>query len=94
MSSGTLQREEGVKDSITELRSLMGGKHITNNSEGNSQISGSLSGRIAKSFFFTEKKKKPAIDSEIGKIKEALSVFPTESQEWKELDRKETIRKK
>ena len=50
----------------------MSGKHIENNSDGNSKIPGSLSGRIAKTLIYG-KAKQSAIDSEIGKMKEALS---------------------
>ena len=73
--AGELKREEGMGESITESKSLMGGHQIGNNSLGNSEISGSLSGRIAKTLIYG-KERKSAAGLEIGKIKKALSDFP------------------
>ena len=44
---GGLKHEEGTQDDITELKSLMRGNHIYINSADNSEILGSLSGRIS-----------------------------------------------
>ena len=42
-----LRREEGVRESIAELKSLMRGHHNGNNSSGNLKISASSTDRIA-----------------------------------------------
>ena len=65
----------------------MGGKRISNNSEGNSKISGALSGGIVETLLYG-KEKKSAIGSEIGKIKGALSDFPQKVKNEKKWIRK------
>ena len=55
-----LKREEWTKDAITELKSLFRGKRIERNSAGNSEISGSLAGRIAKQLIGGKEKKSDA----------------------------------
>ena len=52
----------------------MGGRRIGANSPSNLKISGSLSGRIAKTLIYG-KERKSAADLEIEKIKKALSDF-------------------
>ena len=47
-----LKRAEGMQLAITELKSLMHGKHLANNSSGNLRISGSLNGRIPKTLIY------------------------------------------
>ena len=71
----------------------MRGKHIGSNLEGNSEISGSLSGGIAKTFLYS-KEKKPAIDPEIGRINEALIDFPQKVKNGKNWIAKATQRRK
>ena len=46
--SAELKHEEGMKEAITELKSLMCGHHIRNNSPGNLKMPGALADRIAK----------------------------------------------
>ena len=45
---GELKHEEGAKEAMSELTSLMRGHHIGRNSAGNLKISGALSGKITK----------------------------------------------
>ena len=49
---GDFKREEGTEEAITELKSLSRGYHIENNSADNSKMSGSLLGRIVKTFLY------------------------------------------
>ena len=84
--SGELKHEEGMGDSVKELKSLMRGHHIENNSEDNSKISGSLLGRIAKSLLYIKERKESA-DLEIGEIKKSLGDLAHQvknGKNWKE----------
>ena len=47
-----LKHDEGVGEAITELKSLMRGHHIGNNSAGNLKIPVSSSGRIAQTSIY------------------------------------------
>ena len=62
------------------LRSLISGDHIGSNSEGDSEISGSAPGRIAKTSLYGEEKE---IRQWLGnrKDKESANRFSPESQE-------------
>ena len=71
---GALKREEGTKDDISELKSLIRGHRVGTNSAENPKISGSLADRIAKTLIYG-KKRKSDTDREIEKIKKALSDF-------------------
>ena len=71
---GELKREEGPKEAITELKSLMRGQLIGDNSSGNLKMSGSLSGRITKTPIHGEERKS-AVHLEIAKGKKALIDF-------------------
>ena len=84
---GELKHEAGIKEAITELESLMRGRHIANNSEDNSEISGSLYGRIVKTWIYG-KGMKSTVYLEIAKIKKALSDCPQTIEAWGELERK------
>ena len=55
-----------MKDAVTELKSLIRGHRVESNSVDNSEISGSLSGIIAKTLIYG-KGKKHDTDLEIGK---------------------------
>ena len=66
-----------MKEAITELKASMRGHHIGTNSSGNSEISGSLHGRLAKTLIYG-KARKSAAGLEVGKIKKSLSDFPRE----------------
>ena len=46
------QREEGENEAIAELKSLMRGHHIGDNSSGNLKMSGSLAERIAETLIY------------------------------------------
>ena len=69
-----LKNEEGMKDTVTESKSLTRGHRIESNSVGNSEIPGSLAGGIAKTLIYGEAKK-PDADLKIGIIKRAIIDF-------------------
>ena len=75
---GELKQEEGMGDAVTELKSLTRGHRIGSNSADNAKIPGSLAGRNANTLIHGEEKKSAA-DSEICKIKKAISD-PTPNQ--------------
>ena len=87
-----LKRDEGARDAISELKSLIRSRLIENNSGGVTQkISGSLSGRILEMLIYGEEQKS-AMGLEIGKIKNALSDSPNQvknGKNWKEKKSKE-----
>ena len=90
---GELKHEEGMRDAITELKSLMHGHHIENNSADNSKISGSMSGRVVETSLYGKGTKSPA-DSEIEKAKKALIDFSIQvknGETWEEKKYKEEI---
>ena len=43
---GELKRDEGAKEALTELKSLMRGRHIRGKSPGNLKVPGTLTDRI------------------------------------------------
>ena len=55
-SSGESKREEGAQEEVTELKSLMRGQHIEQNSPDSLRISGSLNDRIAKTLIYGKNK--------------------------------------
>ena len=63
---GALKREEGTKDDISELKSLIRGHRVGTNSAENPKISGSLADRIAKTLIYGNRRNS-ATDFEIGK---------------------------
>ena len=86
-----LKHEEGAKDSIKKLESLMRGHHIENNSADNSKIAGSSSGETAKTSLYG-KGKQSGIDLKTKKIKKALNDFPKQvknEKNWQEKQYKE-----
>ena len=84
--SGELKREEGANEAITDLKSLMCGRRIGNNSPGNLKISGALLDRVAKTLIYGNGRKSAA-DLEFGGIKKALIDLPTHlenGEKWQE----------
>ena len=79
---GELKHEQGTKEAITELKSLMRWHRVENNSARNSEISGSLSGRIAETSIYG-KERKSDVDLELGKIKKAISDFARKAKNGK-----------
>ena len=63
---GDLKHEEGAKDDIAELESLIIGHRVERNSSGNSEISGSLEAIIVKTLTYG-KSEKYDTDFKIGK---------------------------
>ena len=68
-----LQCEEGIQEEITQLRSLIRGRPIENNSSGNLRIYGSLNDWVAKTLIYGKRERKSVVYLGIGKIKKALS---------------------
>ena len=63
---GGLKREEGTGDAIFESKSLIRGQRMRGNSAENPKITGSVSGRIAKTLIY-DKRRKPGTDLESAK---------------------------
>ena len=75
-----------MEEAITELKSLMRGKHVGNNSPGNLKIAGSLADRLVKTSTYG-KDGKSAVGLEIETIKKAISDFAKQvknEKNWKE----------
>ena len=70
--SGELKREEGANEAITDLKSLMCGRRIGNNSPGNLKIAGSAAENIESDDLW---KRKSMVCLEIGMAKKALIDF-------------------
>ena len=77
-------------DTITELKSLILGQRIEENSAGNAEISGSLAVRIAKTLIYGEGESDT--DLEIDEIKDSAMRFRQTSENGKK--RKESIQRK
>ena len=88
-----LKREEWTKEAITDLESLMCGHHIARNSEDNSKISGSLSGRNVETLLY-RKERKSAVDLKIGRAQKAIRDFPRQVKNEKDLWEKQYKEKK
>ena len=70
------KREKGMKEAIAESKSLTHGHRMGSNSPGNSEISGSLVGRITKKRTLVYGKRRTSeTDLKIEMIKKALSDF-------------------
>jgi len=71
---GDSKHVKGMGEAIVELGSLIHGQRMGSNSPDKPKISGSWDGRITKTLIYG-KERKSETDSEIGKIKKALSDF-------------------
>ena len=69
-----LKHEEGTKEAIAELESLIHGQRMGSNSPDKPKISGALAGRITKTLIYW-KERKSETDLAIGEIKKALIDF-------------------
>ena len=88
---GGAKHEERMREAITELESLMLGKHIGHNSPGSLRITDSANGRVTKTLIYGKIKKSP-IDLEIAKAKKAIIDFANPAK--KERIGKKTISRK
>ena len=77
-----LRHEEGMQESISELKSLMRGQRIEQNSSNIMKLSGNLGERITKTLLYGKKGKSP-IDLKVGKIKKALLDFAKQVKDEK-----------
>ena len=77
-----LRREEGTQEAISELKTLMRGQRIEQNSPDLSKLSGNLGGRITKTLLYGKKGKSP-VDLKVGEIKSALKDFANQAKEEK-----------
>ena len=69
-----LKHDEGLKDAILELESLIRGHRMGRNSADNPKITGPLADRIAKTSIYGNRRKSDT-DLKIGEIKKAISDF-------------------
>ena len=88
-----MKHEERTKEEITELESLMRGKHNGTNSSGNLKIAGSVAGGIAKTLIYG-KERKSAVDMEIGEIKKSISDFARKVKNGENWEEKQYLEKK
>ena len=75
-----LRHEEGMRESISELKTLMRGQRIGQNSTDLMKLSGNLGGRITKILLYGKKGKYPA-GLKAGEIKNALKDFAKQAKE-------------
>ena len=68
---GELKHEKGTNEAIAELKSLIRGHRINNNSPGKTNISGPISGRITKALI-SGKGRKSETDLRVGEIRIAF----------------------
>merc|ERR1712112_463862 len=74
--------EEGMQESISELKTLMRGQRIDQNSSDLTKLSGNLGERITKTLLYGKKGKSP-IDLKVEKIKRALKDFAKQAKDEK-----------
>merc|ERR1712112_36235 len=79
---GELRHEEGMQESISELKTLMRGQRIEQNSSNLMKLSGNLGERITKTLLYGKKGKSP-IDLKVEKIKRALLDFAKQAKDEK-----------
>ena len=77
-----LRHEEGMQESISELKTLMRGQRIEQNSSDLMKLSGNLGGRITKTLLYGKKGKSP-VGLKAEKIKRALKDFAKQAKEEK-----------
>ena len=77
-----LRHEEGMQESISELKTLMHGQRIEQNSSNIMKLSGNLGERITKTLLYGKKGKSP-IDLKVEKIKRALKDFAKQVKDEK-----------
>ena len=77
-----LRHEEGMQESISELKTLMHGQRIDQNSSNLMKLSGNLGERITKTLLYGKKGKSP-IDLKVEKIKRALLDFAKQVKDEK-----------
>ena len=71
---GEAKHEKGMGEAIVELKSLIHGQRVNNNSPGKTKIPGPLTDKITKTLIFG-KERKSETDLRIGEIKTSLSDF-------------------
>ena len=77
-----LRREEGMRESISELGTLTHGHRIGQNSSDLMKISGNLGGGITKNSSLRKERKSP-VDLKVEKAIEALKDFAKQAKEEK-----------
>ena len=77
-----LRYEEGMQESISELKTLMRGQRIEQNSSDLMKLSGNLGERITKTLLYGKKGKSP-VDLKVEKIKRALKDFAKQVKDEK-----------
>ena len=90
-----LRHEKGMQESISELKTLMRGQRIEQNSSDLMKLSGNLGGRITKTLLYGKKGKSPA-DLKVGGNQNALKDFAKQAKEernWKNKQYQERERK-
>ena len=58
---GDLKHEKGMKEAVVELKSLINGHRMGSNSAGNSEIPGSLVGRVTKTLIYDKRRNRKQI---------------------------------